>query len=107
MDDLIITSTDRDMITDLKSFLRNRYGEITSSDGPVLNYLGMVFDMSVLGEARVTMKGYVEDVITYAGAIGTNARSPATDGLFETREDALPAVETERAWFHSVVAKLA
>lgn len=107
VDDLIIKSVDRGMIMDLKAFLKNRYGEITSSDRPVLNYLGMVFDLLVVGEARMTMKGYVEDVITYAGITGTNARSPATDGLFETREDAELVDETERSWFHSVVAKLA
>ena len=40
VDDLIITSLDADMIKELKAFLKNRYGEITYTDGLVLNYLG-------------------------------------------------------------------
>lgn len=49
VDDLIVTSENDVMITDLKVFLKKRYGEITSADGPVLNYLGMVFDLSTPG----------------------------------------------------------
>ena len=105
VDDLIISSVDKGMIDFLCEHLRIRYGMITRADGPVVNYLGMVFDLTVAGEARLTMKGYVEDTITYAGVTGT-AKSPATDGLFEIREGAVMANEKMRVWFHSVVAKL-
>ena len=42
VDDLMITSTDTDMIDSLAAGLKKRYGEITRKDGPVVNYLGMV-----------------------------------------------------------------
>ena len=106
VDDLIITSMDADMIKKLKAFLKNRYGEITYTDGLVLNYLGMVFDLSVVGQVKMTMKGYIDDTITYAGVQG-HAASPATDGLFESRESAVAVDAVRSAWFHSVVAKLA
>ena len=93
------------MIDALCNNLRRRYGIITRADGPVVNYLGMVFDLTVPGEVRMTMRGYVEDTIAYAGVPGT-AKSPATDGLFDTRDEAVAAAENERVWFHSVVAKL-
>lgn len=54
----------------------------------------------------MTMKGYVDDTITYAGVQG-HAASPATDGLFESRDSAVAVDATQSAWFHSVVAKLA
>ena len=54
----------------------------------------------------MSMQGYVEDTIAYAGVIG-HARSPATDGLLETRDGATLVTESVRSWFHSVVAKLA
>lgn len=61
VDDLIITSVNQGMIDGLCSGLELRYGEITRQDGPVLNYLGMVFDLSVVGEVRMSMKGYTDD----------------------------------------------
>lgn len=94
-----------DMINELCSGLKSKYGEITRNDGPVLNYLGMVFDLSQPGEVRMSMKGHINDTLQYAGIPG-KARSPATDGLFETRADAELVPETIRAWFYSVVAKL-
>ena len=105
VDDLIITCVNVDMINELCSGLECKYGEITRNDGPVLNYLGMVFDLSQPGEVCMSMKGYTNDTIHYAGIPG-KARSPATDGLFETRADAELVPESIRAWFHSVVAKL-
>ena len=105
VDDLIITSTDPKMIEDICAHVKSRYGSITRCDGPTLNYLGMVFDLSIAGEVRMTMKGYIEETIAMAGIPG-KARSPATDGLFETREGTELVNECKRSWFHSVVAKL-
>ena len=52
-DDLIITSINQGMIDGLCIGLKDRYGEITRNDGPVLNYLGMVFDLSIKGEVKM------------------------------------------------------
>ena len=105
VDDLIITSEDQRMIDGLCDGLKERYGDISRHDGPVLNYLGMVFDLSVKGEARMSMEGYTDDTITCAGVVG-RARSPATNGLFDVRSGVDLVPEEVRVWFHSVVAKL-
>ena len=76
VDDLIITSESDEMISDLKGYMKNRYGEITSADGPVLNYLGMVFDLSIRGQVKMTMQGYVEDTIAYSGIVGHSKSAP-------------------------------
>ena len=81
VDDLIMTSVSDEIIADLKVFMKDRYRETMSADGPVLNYLGMVFDLSTSGQVKITMQGYVEDTIAYTGIVG-HAKSPATDGLF-------------------------
>ena len=39
VDDLIVTYLIDAMITDMKVFLKKKYGKITSADGPILNYL--------------------------------------------------------------------
>lgn len=105
VDDLLIVSTSKDMIDQLTEGLKNRYGEISSTRGLVLNYLGMTFDLSQPGEARVSMKGYVDELLESSGMTG-GARTPATDGLFEAREGAEIAAESERVMFHSTVAKI-
>ena len=84
VDDLLIMSKSKTMIRELADGLRTRYREITLNHGSTLNYLGMVLDLSVTGEARVTMRGYVDDVLTTAGILGVS-KTPATDWLFTVR----------------------
>ena len=104
VDDLFITSESPEMIEALCAGLTSKYGDVTRADGPIVNYPGMIFDLSHSGEARVSMKGYIEDLLSGSGTSGV-ARSPATDGLFDIRE--MPAVtEERRAKFHSLVAKI-
>ena len=79
VDDLIITCIDKEIITQLCDHLSARYGVITRTDGTILNYLGMVFDLTTVGEVKMTMQGFVEDTILCAGVKGL-ARTPATDG---------------------------
>lgn len=105
VDDLLIMSASEAMITELTEGLRKRYGDISLKHGPVVNYLGMVLDFSHAGEARVTMCGYIEDVLKSSGISGT-ARTPGTDGLFEVRDTALPVPESVRVWFHRAVAMI-
>ena len=81
-----------------------KYGEISRSDGPVVNYLGMTFDLRVKGEARVTMKRHIQDTLEGSGTTGL-AASPAIDQLFDVR-DVARVEEEKRAKFHSMVAKL-
>ena len=105
VDNLIITSENMSMIDDLCKGLKSEYGDITRRDGPLLNYLRMSFDLSVPGEVSMSMKGYTNDVIQCGGIPG-KARSPATDGLFDTRDGVELVAESTQIWFHSIVAKL-
>ena len=47
----------------------------------------------------------VIEIVRTSGVKGT-ARSPATDGLFETREDAAAVAEPVKVWYHKVVAMI-
>jgi hypothetical protein len=67
VDDLLITSVDECMIERLSEGLRRRYGEITETNGTILNYLEMVLDFSHPDETRVSMKGFVEDMLLSEG----------------------------------------
>jgi hypothetical protein len=46
---------------ELIRWMKATYGEVKTSAGPVAGYLGMMFDLS--GEARITMNGYVDDML--------------------------------------------
>ena len=105
VDNLMITSTSSTMIESVASGLIKRYGDITRKDGPVVNHLGMVFDLTTAGVARVSMTGYVEDMLKKSGTVG-GARTPATEGLFNTREEVDMASEEQRVRFHRHVAKM-
>jgi Reverse transcriptase (RNA-dependent DNA polymerase) len=105
VDDLLIMSKSKNMVHELTEGLKKRYGEIALKHGPVINYLGMVLDFTIAGQAGVTMSGYTDDVLKSSGVLGT-ARTPGTDGLFEVRETALPVSEEVRVWFHKHVAMI-
>jgi Reverse transcriptase (RNA-dependent DNA polymerase) len=76
VDDLFFVSASLEMIDHLTDGLKRRYGEITNTQGTVLNYLGMTFDLSQRGRARVSMKGYVDEVLASCATTG-GARTPA------------------------------
>jgi hypothetical protein len=105
VDDLLIMSKSKTALNHLVEGLRKRYGAITLAHGPIVNYLGMSIDLSSPGRAEITMRGYTDEVVSTSGVHGT-ARSPATDGLFETREGAEPVDEATRVWFHKIVAMI-
>ena len=105
VDDLFISSANPHMIHELCDGLKARYGEITKCSGPVLNYIGMVFDLTTKGEAKVTMKGYVEDTLMCSNTPG-GARTPGTENLFNVRAESTRATEVEQGQFHTMVAKL-
>jgi Reverse transcriptase (RNA-dependent DNA polymerase) len=70
VDDLFIVSASLDVIDHLTDGLKKRYREITKTQGTVLNYLGMTFDLSQRCRARVSMKGYVDEVLASCDTTG-------------------------------------
>jgi hypothetical protein len=104
VDDLLITSKSKEMIAALTDGLRKRYGEIILKHGPNINYLGVSLDFTHSGEARLTMTGYVQEILSTSGVSGT-ARTPATDTLFDADDSELVS-ERVRVWFHRVVAQI-
>jgi hypothetical protein len=52
---------------------------------PMINYLGVSIDFSHSGEARLTMAGYVQQILDTSGVAGT-ARTPTSDTLFDADE---------------------
>jgi hypothetical protein len=89
VDDLLIVNTSTDMIDHLTNGLKSKYGVISTTQGGIL---------SQPGEARVSMKGYVQDLLEPCAVTG-GARTPATDSLFEARQEAEMASEARESCF--------
>jgi hypothetical protein len=104
VDDLIVSSRSQDDITSLELHLRGTYKEIRVNVGNVLDYVGMTFNLGVMGEVKVTMDSCVENILSGCGVETTRA-TPASSFLFHVR-DAPKASVSESAWFHTYVAKL-
>ena len=51
----------------------------------------------------ITTTGYCAEIVKISGVKGS-ARTPATEGVFETREGAATVTEPVRVWFHKIVA---
>jgi histone deacetylase 1/2 len=105
VDDLLITCECSEEIDALVKHLKIVYRTIKVSRGSkVVNYLGMSMDFRTMGEVSITMRGYVEQLLSSLDVQGT-VNTPASLRLFDIRESQLlEGCEKER--FHSVVAKL-
>ena len=105
VDNLLITSVSSLMIKDLAEGLTKRYGEIARKNGPIVNYLGMVFHLATPGKVKVSMTGFVDEMLKEYGVTG-KACTPATEGLFDVRPDIESMTEQQRVIFHRCVGKL-
>jgi hypothetical protein len=98
VDDLLITNNSKEVIAELTDGLRKRNAEITLKHGAKINYLGVSLDFTHSGEARLTMAGYVQEILSTSGVSGT-------DTLFDADDSELVS-EAVRVWFHRVVAQI-
>ena len=101
VDDLFCSSKEEADLDWLARALRDKYNELTDNRGDVHSYLGQTFDFSKVGEVKVTMEGYIRELLDQFGVTGFRA-TPATDALFDVSDDsaALCAkrAESYRSW---------
>jgi len=105
VDDLKITCAVPGVIDQLLQQLTDKYKTLTVHQGLVHSYLGMTFDYSVPGKAKVTMEKYVADILTDYNITGA-AATPAACNLFDIDEDSDVLSEDRSTEFHSRVAKV-
>jgi hypothetical protein len=105
VDDLLLTCKDAAEIDAVLAAIAGVYGECTVCRGKVHNYVGMTLDFSEKGACKVTMKGYIDELLKQHEVKGS-AATPAAADLFEVSDDA-PALDASGArHFHSTVAQL-
>jgi uncharacterized phage protein gp47/JayE len=58
-----MTSTNEEEMEEMLEAIKNRYGDVKSHRGEVIEFLGMSMDMSTPGSASITMKGMEASII--------------------------------------------
>ena len=104
VDDLLITCVDEDMIARVQEYLIKTYVNVKCEEGEFHSYLGMNLDFRTRGQVSISMKGYIEEMMSDYG-ISKVARTPANNNLFV---DILPEVLSEeyQKKLHSITARL-
>jgi hypothetical protein len=92
-----------------ESIFEDGSGAMTVSRGKVHTYLGMTLDYTVRGQVKITMIGYVDEILTAfdkADPKGCGTKSSAApDNLFKTNEDCEKLSPNKAVEFHNLVAK--
>jgi hypothetical protein len=105
VDDLLITCLAIDEIERVIQGLKDKYKTISAKRGVKHSYLGISFDFSERGKVRVTMEGYIADVLRTCEVSG-KAATPATEALFTVSPDSALLDTKRKETFYSHVAKL-
>jgi len=105
VDDLFISAHSDEAIDNIIAQLQKKYQKLSVQRGSVINYIGMVFDFTESGKCKVTMDGYVEELLSFCAGVGGTAKTPASDGLFKITEGYDMLAEEQKVFFHSATAK--
>jgi hypothetical protein len=105
VDDILCTCRNGEAIEWVYSKLVEKFKEVSINNGEKLSYLGQTFDFSKPGVVKVTMEGYVADLLNQCQVKGL-ATTPALDNLFDITYHEELVGESEKEQFHSCVAKL-
>ena len=110
VDDLKISHVDPLVLEQIISKLSDRYGKeapLTVTRGTVHDYLGMTIDYSTKGKVQFRMADYVEGILDeLPEEMNGTAVTPASNHLFNTRDDT-EILDTKRAdTYHHLTAKL-
>ncbi len=109
VDDLKISHRDSGVVTSFIKWLGTKYSNLTVHKGKIHDYLGMDLDYSTPGVLSVSMVKYTKAIInSFPENITTPAATPATDHLFQVRNDneAILLPEDQAVIFHNTVPQL-
>jgi hypothetical protein len=112
VDDLKISHVDPEVVTEVIELLEGEFGKeapLTKTRGHVHDYLGMTIDFSTVGKAKISMIGYINDMLEAVPEMITKegeCATPASDHLFTVSPDATKLGSNDADMFHHNPAKL-
>jgi len=105
VDDIMLTCCNETILEKVVTMLTEAYKTVKITRGVEHSYLGMNMSFAQIGECRISMDGYIAELLRFSDTTGT-AATPAGLSLFDIPENSTPLAEPQRQWFHSVVAKI-
>jgi hypothetical protein len=106
VDDLFFTCELEYVIDDTLAVLCKAFeSKLVVNSGLEHDYLGMHFNFASVGEVKVTMPGYIEELMKLSSVTGI-ADSPASPQLFTINKSPTLLTADEKEWFHSQVARI-
>ena len=106
VDDIKLTTSNDEVLEQRLKEIETLFGEVTIHRGKIHSYLGMTFDYSRKGSVKVTMKGFIDNLLNETeDYIKGTAETPATNDLFKVNEDTMLNKE-EKELFHTLTYKL-
>ena len=108
VDDMMITCCDEKHVDMVIDEIEKLYPGLTKHRGKVLNYIGMTFNFESAGRVKITMEGFVKELLEDCTKILGVSPTPAKPDLFLVKPDnpANLLSPPEREFFHSITAKL-
>jgi hypothetical protein len=110
VDDMMISCCNEKCVDMVIEQIENLYPGLTKHRGKVLNYIGMTFNFERAGQVKITMDGFIKDLLEDCKKmIGVSqTHTPAKPDLFTVKPDNLDPLlpTTSREFFHSITAKL-
>ena len=105
VDDLLLTSRSQVELNAVADALRSRYGGVTVKSGTQHDFLGISWDFRVPGEVSLRMEGYVSNILSKYN-VTRQAKTPATEMLFNSNKDSPKITPEKQQLFHSCVMEL-
>jgi hypothetical protein len=106
VDDLMITCTSDEILDSIIEQLRERFGDVSENTGESHSYLGLLFDFSEQGRVKITMPGYINDMMSKFNVTGTQ-QYPTKGDLFKRDENSPPLDDYFHEELHSRVYSVA
>ena len=108
VDDMMISCCDEKHVDMVIDEIESLYPGLTKHRGKVLNYIGMTFNFETAGQVRITMDGFIKELLEDCKDIIGVSPTPAKADLFLVKPDKDdPLLTTSaREYFHSITAKL-
>ena len=112
VDDLMITSRDKEAVIDVETRLRGAYGHFRTTTGKELTYLGCTWDSKTRGVVKIGQSGMIQDLVTSRerthadrkSQLKGNPNSPAAPYIYDHTHDSPLLNEDHARIFHRDVA---
>jgi hypothetical protein len=105
VDDVLVTSESQIMIDEFKAAVKERYENVSVTEGKKHSYLGRLFDFTEDWKCKISMNGALESLLDDENVEGVMA-SPATNNIFDVDESSERLSPEKQKNFYSTVQRL-